>query len=205
MKNFSSRVRQYALSFFVAVALLLTSATAFALGQNEQVMTNVPEDLKSIKRLAIALPNHFKVATMSDEPTLEALTELLATTNKNQRFVIVPYAEIAASIKRDKNIDIDSLGYAEHKKAFEENVGNYADAYVVLTTANNNDPTIFMFKVYNAQTNANLYLLDISDRGFTKNIKGYSNACEIFYKTFSTAIDNAGKPPKKVKNNNNDM
>lgn len=185
------------MSLLVVAAFLLTSATAFALGQNEQVMTDKPEELKSIQRLAVARPNHFKAQTMSDEPTLEALTEILATTNKVQRFTIIPYAEIVEAIKRDKGVDIEKLDYFAHKKAFEENIGNYADAYVLLTTANNNDPTIFMFKIYNAQTNDNLYILDISDRDFTKNIKGYSNACETFYKTFNIAIDNAGKNKKK--------
>ena len=195
MKKFSSRVGKYAMSLLLVAAFLLTSATAFALGQNEQIMTNTPEDLKTIQRLAIARPNHFKAETMSDEPTLEALTEILATTNKMDRFTIIPYAEIVEAIKRDKGVDLEKLDYFAQKKAFEENIGNYADAYVLLTTANNNDPTVFMFKVYNAQTNDNLYILDISDRTFRKNVKGYSLACETFYKTFKLAIDN----PSKIK------
>ncbi|MBQ7476543.1 MAG: hypothetical protein IJT06_04020 [Selenomonadaceae bacterium] len=197
MKKFLSRIGKYAMSLLVVAAFLLTSATAFALGQNEQVMTNTPEELKSIQRLAVARPNHFKAETMSDEPTIEALTEILATTNKMDRFTIIPYAEIVEAIKRDKGIDLEKLDYFAHKKAFEENIGNYADAYVVLTTANNNDPTVFMFKVYNAQTNNNLYILDISDRTFRKNVKGYSLACETFYKTFKLATDNPEKIMKK--------
>lgn len=184
-------MKNFLCSIFILGAILLTSTTALA-ASYEQIVDGV--DLTQIKRLAVACPNHYKFDVVSDEPTVEALTEMLGTANKSTKFVVIPYADIVEAIKRDKGVDITKLNYQEAKKTFEDNIANYADSYVTLTTANNNDPTTFMFKIQNAQTAGVMYLLQIKSRSFGKNARGYNSACELFYKTFDIAIS---KPAKK--------
>lgn len=182
-------LKKFSLAILTAL-LLLTSTKVFA-AVNEQVMDN--DSLLQIKRLAVAYPNHYKFDKVSDEPTIEALIEMLGTANKSTKFYVIPYAEIVESIKKDKGVDITALDYRESKKVFEENVANYADSYLTLTTANNDDPTTFLFKIQNAQTGNVIYLAQISSRSFRKNSNGYNSACELFYKTLDIAMEKALK------------
>ena len=184
-------MKNFFLSILTAVAFLLTSTTAFAAIQ-EQLVNGV--DLTKIKRLAVAYPNHYKISNISDEPTIEALIEMLGTANQSTRFTVIPYNDIVEVIKKDKNIDITKIDdYKEYNKTFSENIGNYADAYLVVTTANNNDPTTFIFKIQDVQTGNIMYLLKINSRSFGKNARGYNSACELFYKTFDVAVAKAEK------------
>ena len=184
-------MKNFLLSILTAMAFILTSTTAFA-AVHEQLIDGV--DLTKIKRLAVAYPNHYKISNVSDEPTIEALMEMLGTANQSTRFTVIPYNDIVEVIKKDKNVDITKIDdYKEYNKTFENNIGNYADAYVVLTTANNNDPTTFLFKIQNAQTGDVMYLLQINSRSFGKNARGYNSACELFYKTLDLAVTKAEK------------
>ena len=189
-EKFLLRITKYALGIFMAAALLLTSSKTFA-ASAEQIIDGV--DLTQIKRLAVAYPNHYKFDKVSDEPTIEGLIEMLGTANKSTKFYVIPYAEIVESIKKDKGVDITTLNYREAKKVFDENVANYADSYLTLTTANNNDPTTFLFKIQNAQTGDVMYLSQISSRTFRKNSNGYTSACELFYKTLDISMEKALK------------
>ena len=182
-------MKNFFLTTLIALTFILTSTTAFA-AVHEQLIEGV--DLTKINRLAVAHPNHFKISTVSDEPTIEALIEMLGTTNKSARFTVIPYNDIVEVIKKDTNVDITTLDYRESKKTFENNIANYADAYVVLTTANNSDPTTFLFKIQNAQTGEVMYLLQLNSRSFGKNARGYTSACEMFYKTLDIAMAKAG-------------
>lgn len=182
-------LKKFSLAILTAL-LLFTSTTAFA-AMKEEIIEGA--DLTQIKRLAIAYPRHFKLAKVSDEPTIDALIEMLETTNKSTKFYVIPYGEIAESIKKDKDIDITSLEPQEAQKVFMENVANYADSYLLLTTANGHDPTTFLFQIRNAQTDNIMYLNKISSRTFGKNTRGYTSACELFYKTLDIAIEKALK------------
>ncbi len=190
MEKLSLRITNYALRILLVAAVLLTSTRAFA-ATHEQIMEGV--DLTTIKRLAVAYPNHYKAAMVSDEPTVEALIEMLDTASKATHFYVVPYYEVVESIKNDAGVDITTLDFREAKSTFEDNVGTYADAFVTLTTANNDDPTTFLFKIQNARTGQLMYTLQINSRTFGKNAKGYNGACEMFFKTLDTAIDKQAK------------
>ena len=185
------------LHLLIAVALIFTANTALAASRVEQVIDGA--DLTSVKRLAVACPRHYKVPGVSDEPTLETLTEIMGMYDKAQNYQLISYAAIVDAIKKDTGVDITTLGYRESEKAFRDNVGKYADAFVTLTTANNDDPTTFMFEVQNAQTKDVMYLLKTRNAAFGKNSKGYQSACESFYKGFDFAIDKAIKDKKEKK------
>ena len=190
VEKISLRITHYALRILLVAAVLLTSTRALA-ATHEQIMEGV--DLTTIKRLAIAYPNHYKAEMMSDEPTVEALIEMLNTASKAKNFYVVPYYEVVESIKSDAGVDITTLNFRDAKATFEDNVGTYADAFVTLTTANNDDPTTFLFKIQNARTGQLMYTLQINSRIFGKNAKGYNGACETFYKTLDMAIDKQAK------------
>ena len=190
MEKISLRITHYALRILLVATVLLTSTQALA-ATHEQIMEGV--DLTTIKRLAIAYPNHYKAEMISDEPTIEALIEMLNTASKAKNFYVVPYYEVVESIKSDAGVDITTLNFRDAKATFEDNVGTYADAFVTLTTANNDDPTTFLFKIQNARTGQLMYTLQINSRIFGKNAKGYNGACETFYKTLDMAIDKQAK------------
>ena len=190
MEKFSLRITNYVLRILLVAAVILTSTRALA-ATHEQIMEGV--DLTTIKRLAVAYPNHYKAEMMSDEPNIEALIEMLNTASKAKNFYVVPYYEVVESIKSDAGVDITTLDFREAKATFEDNVGTYADAFVTLTTANNDDPTTFLFKIQNARTGQLMYTLQINSRTFGKNAKGYNGACEMFYKTLDTAIEKQSK------------
>lgn len=177
--------------------IIFTSNTVFAASHVEQVIDGA--DLTAVKRLAVNYPRHYKVPGVSDEPTLETLIEIMGTYNKAQHYQLISYTDIVNAIKKDTGVDITTLSYRESDKAFKDNVANYADAYVTLTTANNDDPTIFMFEVQNAQTKNVMYLLKIRNAAFGKNSKGYNAACESFYKGFDLSIEKAIKDSKEKK------
>ena len=179
-------LKKFSLAILTAL-LLFTSSKVFAANNLEQIIDGA--DLTTIKRLAVARPNHYKVPGISDEPTLETLIELIDSYDKAKNFTLIPYTEIVAAIKEDTGVDITTLDYKDEKNGFADNVGKYADAYVTLTTVNNDDPTIFMFKVQNAQTGDIMYLLKVRNGVYGKNSKGYNGACEAFYKAFDAAID----------------
>ncbi len=187
-KKFS--ITHYALRILVVAAVLLFSTRAFA-ATHEQLIEGV--DLTTIQRLAVGYPNHYKPQMVSDEPTIEALIEMLNTASKATHFYVVPYYEVVESIKSDTGVDITTLDFRAAKETYEDNIGTYADAFVTLTTANNNDPTTFLFKIQNARTGQMMYGLQINSRTFQKNAKGYNGACELFYKTLDMAIDKAAK------------
>ncbi len=182
------------LHIIMAAVIIFTSSTVFAASRVEQVMDGA--DLTSVKRLAVNCPRHYKVPGVSDEPTLETLIEIMGMYDKAQHYQLISYTDIVNAIKKDTGVDITALGYREAGKTFKDNVANYADAYVTLTTANNDDPTIFMFEVQNAQTKNVMYLLKVRNAAFGKNSKGYQSACESFYRGFDTAIENATKGKK---------
>lgn len=183
-------IKKFFLHIFLVAMVLFTSAKAFAATEEQ-----IPEgaDLTTIKRLAVAYPRHYKLEKVDDEPSIDMLIEMLDNASKSTNFEVVPYAAVVINIKKDTNVDITELEYNELQKAFEDNIANYADAYVTLTTANGIDPTMFLFKIQNAKTGDIMYLLKISSRSFTKNARGYNSACELFYKTLDVAISKAAK------------
>ncbi len=197
MEKISLRITNYALRLVIAAVILFTANTAFAASHVEQVIEGA--DLTAVKRLAIACPRHYKVPGVSDEPTLETLIEIMGTYDKAQNYQLISYPAIVEAIKKDTGVDITALSYRDSEKAFRDNVGNYADAFVTLTTANNDDPTIFMFEVQNAQTKDVMYLLKLRNAAFGKNSRGYQSACESFYKGFDLSIDKAIKDKKEKK------
>ncbi len=169
-------------------SILLISSVAMA-AYNETVVEGA--DIGSIKKIAIALPMHYKVEDA--EPTLEELTKIVFEASKRTRFIVVSYDEIVQNIKNDTGVDITTLTENELRKVYAENISKYADAYITMTSANNNDRVIFFFDVQNAADSEPMYQLQTQDRRFTKDTAGYTKACEDFFKKFDAAVQKALK------------
>lgn len=170
-------------SALLLTAMLLISSVTFA-AYNE----TVPEDsdIASVKRLAIAFPRHYK--TLDTEPTDVELAAIMESASRVARCYVISYDEIVANIKKDTGVDINELNYNEAQKVFEENVGKYADAYVIVTTATNGKKVQYFFDVYKPDEEL-VYSLTTQNRDASRDLKGYTKACEEFYKKFDAAAE----------------
>ena len=106
---------------------------------------------------------------------------------------------MAAGIQSKNNVDLKALDRRQAAKTFKENVADYADAYVILTVANNSRTTFF-FDVYKVGTNDLLYTYEIRANGSEPdNVETYTNLCEQFYKHFERAAQAQQKELAKKK------
>ncbi len=181
--------------FFAALlmlAIFLTSTVAMA-AFKETVTEGA--DIAAIKRLAIAFPNHYKVE--DTEPTVEEFTQIIFNASKAARCYVISYDEIATNIQRDTGVDIKSLQVEDSRKAYEANISKYADAFVIVTTANNSKKVQFFFDVYDAKSAELVYRFTSQSSSIGKNSKDYGKACEEFYKKFDAAAEKNLKDQQK--------
>lgn len=175
-------------SVLLLLAVMLTSTVAMA-AFKETVTEGA--DIASIKRLAVALPMHYKVEDA--EPTLEEFTQVIFNASRAARCYVISYDEIAANIQRDTGVDIKNLQDTEARQNYNANISKYADAFVVVTTANNSNKVQFFFEIFDAKTGELVYLLTTQSGSIGKNSKDYGKACEDFYKKFDSAAEKSLK------------
>lgn len=175
--------------------LVLGAQVAFANADKETLQEGA--DITSIHRLAVGLPLYMQ----NDEkaPTLDMLKQIAYDSSRVARSYVVSYDAVAEGIKAKNNVDITSLDRRQAAKLFKENVGDYADAYVILTVANNSRTTFF-FDVYKAGSNDLLYTYEIRANSSEANTAAtYTNLCEQFYKHFERAAQEQQKANAKKK------
>lgn len=179
--------------FVVVCMVVLSAQVAFAHSDKETVYEGA--DLTSVHRLAIGLPLYSPVGEKA--PTKEELTKAIADASKVARAYVVSYDEAAKAIKADKGIDILALDRHKAADEFKKNVDKYADAYVILTVANNSG-IIFFFDVYKAGTDEMLYTYQIvANRSEDASVDTYKTLSEQFFKHFENAAENQQKKAEK--------
>lgn len=180
-------------SAFLFAMMFLISSSAMAAAFQE----TVPKDseISSVKRLAVAFPRHYK--TMDTEPTEEELASIIFNASRVARCYVISYDEIAANIKNELHIKLDELNDAEARKIFEQNVGKYADAFVTVTTATNSKKVQFFFDVQKVDSGNLVYSLTSQSGDWSRDLKGYTKACEDFYKKFDAAAEKKIKEEEK--------
>ena len=106
---------------------------------------------------------------------------------------------MATKIKKDTGIDIKVLPKMDARKIFKEHVYKYADAYLLVTIANNSRVSMFC-DVYAVNTNERIYSIQIQTGKSedSKTTKAYKAMAEEFYKAFDKAVQTESK--KKDKN-----
>ncbi|MBQ1919812.1 MAG: coenzyme F(420) biosynthesis enzyme, partial [Selenomonas sp.] len=129
----------------VVCMVVLSAQVAFA--NADQVTIQEGADITAVKRIAIAAPLYTPVDEKA--PNKDMLTQIVYDSSRVSRSYVVSYDAVAEAVKAAKNVDIKSLDRRQAAKTFKENVADYADAYVVLTVANNSRTTFF-FDVYKA-------------------------------------------------------
>lgn len=179
------------------LAVMLTSTVAFA-AFKEDITEGSKLDL--YQRIAVALPMHFKAE--ATEPTTNEFTNIIFDAHKASKRFIISYSDIADNIMRETGVDIVSLDAEKSRKIYNENIAKYADAYVVVTTANNIKKTQFFFEVFDAKTGELIYNLTIQGGGLKKTSKDYGRACEDFYTKYDLAAAKQIKEAKKLEKKN---
>lgn len=178
------------------IACLVVLGTQVAFANSDKVTVQEGADLASIHRLAIGSPLYQQVDPKS--PNKEMLTQIVYDSSHVARCYVISYDTIAQNIKQDHNIDLKALDRRTAAKSFKEYVGNYADAYVILTVANDSRTTFF-FDVYKAGTNQLLYTYEIqANRSEADTVATYTNLSEQFYKHFErSAVEQQKNNSKK--------
>lgn len=172
--------------FVCVLSLLLLSMTGAAFANADKSAIMEGADITSIHRLALFRPLY--VVTNSKAPTLDQLIQIEAESAKVTRMYVMGYPTVADNIQQDKGIDILAIDRRQAAKVFKANVENYADAYVILTVANDSR-TSFFFDVYKSGTNELLYTYQIqANRSDDDDAHTYQTFCEQFYKNFDRSI-----------------
>lgn len=168
--------------FFAAVATVLLLIPSVALAAFEETVEE-DADLAAVKKIAIAIPDFYKVDDR--EPTLAELTKSLADAGKDASTLeIISYDDVAAAIRRDTGIDINSLEPADAERVYKKNVGNYADAYLVLTVANSAKKPWLFYYLYSAAESKLMYAYSVQSHLLGHSAKDYFNTTKDFYKHF---------------------
>lgn len=179
----------------VMCLMLISSQAAFANADKETMQDGA--DITAVKRIAIGQPLY--TPSSDSAPNKEILTQILYDASRVARTYVISYDEVANNIKKDTSTDIKALDRRQSAKILKDNVKNYADAYVILTVANNSR-TSFFFDVYKADNNQLLYTYEIranSNEGDT--VATYTNLCEQFYKHFERSAQEQLKENSKKK------
>lgn len=176
------------------LAIFLTSSVALA-AYEEAIEEDA--DLTRIHTMAIGMPDFYKMEEA--EPTIDEFTKILYASGRDySTHDIISYEDIAASIRRDTGIDIYGLEAMDAERIYNENIGKYADTYMITTVANNSGKPWLFFYVYNAANSKLLYTYSVQSNTINKTAKDYRKAAEGFYKQFDqTSEKNLSKEDKK--------
>ncbi|MBR1397586.1 MAG: coenzyme F(420) biosynthesis enzyme [Selenomonadaceae bacterium] len=192
MKTIFKTFLTFCMLMMMTVGLCEAAASAETIDNGEEVA--------KVKRIAVAYPDYYK--TLDTEPTISEFIELLYEASKGTKhFYVISYDEVADKIKADTGIDIKVLkNTMEARKIYKEHIYKYADAYVIVTLANNSRVTMFC-DAYLANSNERIYSLQIQSgkRDSYKTTKEYKTLAEQFYKALDKAVQSEAK---KLKENN---
>ena len=163
----------------VAVCMMLMS-TQLAFANADKVTIAEGADITAIHRLAVAAPLYVQV---KGSPSKDEVTKLIFDASAVARSYVLSYDLVAQNIQKDAKIDIKALERRNASKVYKEQIGKYADAYVVTTVANNSK-TVFFFDVYKAGTNDLIYTYQIVGSSNPGSIEEYTELAREFYKNF---------------------
>ena len=168
----------------IACMVVLGTQVALANADKETLMEGA--DITTINRIAVGAPLYQAPA---NAPGNEMLAKIMADSGRVSRSYVVSYDAVAETIKATKGVDITLIDRRKASKIFKENLDSLADAYVILTVANNSR-TAFFFDVYKVGTNDLLYTyMIIANKSEDNSEKTYANFCEQFYKHFDRAAE----------------
>ena len=180
-----------------AMMICMGASLVFAASNADKETLQEGADISSIHRLAIGSPLYTPAG--EKPPTKDELTQAIFDGSKAARMYVISYPQAAQSIAADTGTDITALDRRQAAKIFKDNIGKYADAYVIVTVANDSR-TVFFYDVYKASTNDLLYTYQIVAEKSQKNsVEGYRDMSKEFYKHFEAAANKKAKEDSKKK------
>lgn len=184
--------------FFFALMLFAIMITSSAEAVVYEESTIEGSNLAAVKKIAIAMPNFYKVDAA--EPEIHDLIKLLYDSGKSSSTLeIVSYEDVAAAIRRDTGIDILSLDVPEAMKVYKRNIMRYADAYVIETIANSDKFPQLFFYLYNAADSKLMYTYKIRSRLYQRNKDSYARMADAFFIRFDeVTVQNLSKEEQKI-------
>ena len=184
--------------FFVALMMLTIMITSSVEAVVYEESTIEGSNLAAVKKIAIAMPNFYKVDAA--EPEIHDLIKLLYDSGKSSSTLeIVSYEDVAAAIRRDTGIDILSLDVPEAMKVYKRNIMRYADAYVIETIANSDKFPQLFFYLYNAADSKLMYTYKIRSRLYQRNKDSYARMADAFFIRFDeVTVQNLSKEEQKI-------
>ena len=184
--------------FFFALMLLTIMLTSSVEAVVYEESTIEGSNLTAVKKIAIAMPNFYKVDAA--EPEIHDLIKLLYDSGKSSSTLeIVSYDDVAAAIRRDTGIDILSLDVPEAMKVYKRNIMRYADAYVIETIANSDKFPQLFFYLYNAADSKLMYTYKIRSRLYQRNKDSYARMADAFFIRFDEfTVQNLSKEEQKI-------
>ena len=181
-------------STFLLGVIFFISATASA--AYEETVTD-SATLSEAQTFAVAFPMHYKIE--ATEPTADDFSAIISNASRVSKLKVLSYDEVVDAIWEDASIELKALEENEARKIFNERIAKFADAYILVTSANNNKYVQFFFEVRDSKTGNVLYTFTTQSRYYSKNLKGYTRACEDFYKRLDSVHEKAVKDSKKKK------
>ena len=183
------------LAVLIMLTVFVTSSIAFA-AYEENIEDDA--DLVSVKKMAVAYPNYYKIEEAEPE-IYDFAKDIYNAGRFTSSREIVSYEDVASAIRRDTGIDIHSLDVPEAEKVYNQHIGRYADAYVITTVTNNSKRPWLFFYVYNAADSKLMYTYSIQSNVLDKTAKDYGKAAEDFFKQFDeTAKKNMSKEDRRL-------
>ena len=177
----------------LALCLMLLAVQVSASPYTDKVTLPEGAVITNVNRLAIGAPLYVQVEDTA--PSIEILTQVVADAARVTRTNVVSYDTVVNGIKESKGVDLKTLPRRDAAKTFKENVASFADAYVILTVANNSR-TVFFFDVYRSGSNELLYTYEVRANSTDGNtVATFSSLSEQFYKNWQRSVEaqNKGK------------
>ncbi len=181
--------------WILAVVFMLSSCPS-ALAYTEMIKPQEGQTIADVETLAICAPLY---TPKGEVPTVDEYVQILNTSGeKILKGSIVPYETVAQGIRQKTGKDIYLMDRRPAKKVFEQNVSDYADAYVVPTVTMSR-LTVFFFDVYRSSTNELIYSYEIIMEGDdTNDVKTYTEMVGKFYKNFKWSAEAQRKEQKEA-------
>lgn len=178
------------------VACLLVASIQVVAAGAENTTTDKDFDLVTIHRLAIASPQYTPV---KDGATKDEIVNMVYTAGEKARLQLIPQHVMAKYIQRDTQLDINVLDKKQADAAFQANVANYADAYLVPTIVHNSRVVIF-YDIYAASTNKLVFTSQVvADKSDPDTLETYKSLTKKFYQAFDKAVQKQIKDSEKTK------
>lgn len=185
------KMRKFVQIMLLACLVIFSTQVAFANADKATVQEGA--DLTDVHRLAIASPLYMP---RKDAPSKDELLAIMSKASSFARCYVLSYDMVAEEIQKDNGVDIRALDRRQASKVYKEGVAKTADAYVVLTVANNGR-TNFFFDVYKSGTNDLLYTYQIvANKSEPDNEVTFNLLCEQFFKNFERSVGEQAKGKK---------